>query len=358
LKKKTFYYSAILIVVLYYLVISLSSCNKDVNPVKPNDTLPPVKPPDTISRYIWTPYWFNSELFNLYAADTNALYIIGNNLLLFFNGVNLSLYNLNDPNFAVVNVYGYDKNNIFVYGQTVNNNIILPEIKKITNGNINTYLLDNDYSLPLDILVTGPNQAWFSSYNKNRLYYFDNGTIKKYSITDNDSISSGIFYLNKNNELFVFARKLIYATHGFLYSYKYINDNFQLLSSDCYDILNPDCLQDFIIRCGSDAIMIGYNTLIRYFNGNEWVLHSNLDSIGPVKIGGISKDSLVALFTPSNIYTYGGIKWRLENDAPHLIIQNIRSSIEAKFGNIYMTYWDDVLGGYINIGRPNKNLKK
>jgi len=78
-------------VVLYYLVISFSSCNKDVNPVKSIDTLSPVKPPDTISRYIWTPYWFTSELFNLYAADTNALYIIGNNQLLFFNGVNLSL---------------------------------------------------------------------------------------------------------------------------------------------------------------------------------------------------------------------------------------------------------------------------
>ena len=133
----------------YYLfitvfIIILTSCNKKENPISSPE--PPINPPDTVSRYIWTATRLLTPMFNVYAADTNLLYIVGNGQLFTFDGTNVSLINLNDPNFLVFNVYGFDKNNIFVTGDGYNNNSEVPMVKKITNGNIESFILDNEDS--------------------------------------------------------------------------------------------------------------------------------------------------------------------------------------------------------------------
>jgi hypothetical protein len=96
-----------------------------------------------------------------------------------------------------------------------------------------------------------------------------------------------------------------------------------------------------------------------YFNESEWVYHSETpESVIPFKIGGVSKDSLVAFcMSWSGIYTYNGVKWRKENGSPWLEPPfGLHTNIETKFGNVYFTYWDQILGmsGYVIIGKPNK----
>lgn len=351
------------IVILFIVIfISMSSCSKE-DPVSPPE--PPINPPDTVSRYIWTVTRLLTSMFNVYAADTNILYIVGNGQLLIFDGNNISPFNLNDPNFGVLNVYGYDKNNIFVTGYTINNNLILPTVKKITNGAIESFILDNEDSGIYDLLVTSPNQAWFSSYTKSKVYYFSSGTITEHRISDNDSITKGKFYKNIYNEIFIFALKINSSYTGFVYTYKFSGGTFHFQRQDCYNSSDENCLTDVIYRCGDDAIMLtdfDHGKPIRYFNGSEWVMHSYMQAPEPTvafRIGGVSKDSLVAFCLPrKDIYTYNGVKWRKENGSPFLEegSTGFYKNIETKFGNVYFTFWDYDIGifGYVIIGKPNK----
>jgi len=339
-------------------IIILTSCNKEENPIYPPE--PPINPPDTVSRYIWSVNRVPTLMFNVYAADTNLLYIeTYNDNLLIFDGLNISPFNFNDPNFKTLTVYGYDKNNIFVAGYTINGLLILPTVKKITNGNIESYILDNEESKINDLLVTGPNQAWFSSDTKSKVYYFNNGIITEHRLSNNDSIADGKFYKNAYNEIFVFAKHYTFNYTGFLYTYKFTGQNFQFLRKDCLQSNDINCLSDVIFRCGNDVIMLMDLPILKYFNGIEWIVHSEtLNSVIPYKIGGVSKDSLVVFCAPwREIYTYNGVKWRKENGSPFLDPStNYYTNIETKFENVYFTYYQEfgIFGGHIIIGRPNK----
>ena len=345
-------------IIVFIIILVFTSCNKDESPISPPE--PPVNPPDTISRYIWTVKRFPPLMFNVYAADTNLLYIEAyNDNLLIYDGSNISPFIFNDPNFRTLNVYGYDKNNIFVAGYTINVLSILPTVKKVTNGNIESFILDNEESKINDLLVTGPNQAWFSSYSKSKVYYFNSGIITEHRLSNNDSIADGIFYKNANNEIFVFAKHYTSSDTGYLYTYKLTGQNFQFLRKDCLQLHNINCLSEFIFRCGTDAIMLTGLPIIKYFNGTEWIVHSELlGSVIPFKIGGVSKDSLVVFCAPwREIYTYNGVKWRKENGSPFLDSStDYYTNIETKFGNVYFTYFYEleIFGGHIIIGRPNR----
>jgi hypothetical protein len=362
MKKRTIQ-SVLIFSVIFYIITSFCACDKE-NPVIP-PTPPPPPGPDTVSRYIWTMIHFGSYMYDVYAADTDKIFIVGNAQLLWYNGSSMSSYELYDPQFEVSTVYGYDKNNIFVAGEYVFSPHRLPIIKKITNNAVSSYTIGDTGSIINDMLVTGPNQAWFSEVQKNKVYFFNNGLVTTYTLYGNDSIKNGIFYLNPSNELFVFAADTYDPlAHGTFFTYKFINGDFVLQRTDCFG--NFPCNMSIIFRCGKDAIMSEYETnrcLTKYFNGTEWVEHSFLDSVwGPFyKIGGISKDSLIGYNRFDKIYTYGGTKWRKENNSPVLRgdLYGRRTNIEMKFGNIYFTYIDTYTGGFtcFLIGRPNKNLK-
>ena len=209
------------------------------------------------------------------------------------------------------------------------------------------------------MLIIGPNQAWFSSFTKSKVYYFNSGTITEYRISDNDSIAEGIFYKNAYDEIFVFPKQYTFYSTGFLYTYKFTGQEFQFLRKDCYHSYDENCLSDLIYRCGNDALMLTNFPKLYYFNGSEWVYHSETpETVIPFKIGGVSKDSLVTFcMSWSGIYTYNGVKWRKENGSPWLEPPfGLHTNIEMKFGNVYFTYWDQILGllGYIIIGKPNQ----
>jgi hypothetical protein len=355
--------SVLIIIICYSLIISLCSCNKDENPVKPVDPPPPPSGPDTLSRYKWTIDDLRMTLRNLYVADTNKIYIQAFFGLILYNGTNWNSI-INEPNiFQVRNVYGYGKNDIFVPGYTRKGYLYVPTIKKISNNNIQTYTYENEQNMSNDILVIGPDQAWFSSDYESKVYYYDNGNITVYRLSNNDSISAGTFYLDGNNNLFVFASdKRFNYFFGNLYVYKYEGNIFSLIKTYKLDYNSGESKSHFIWQCGKDAIMLPFqkNQKIYYFNGDDFIFHSNpTDSFLPYKIGGISKDSLVALsYWRNDMYTFGSNKWRRENSSPFILTaDNEFSKIETKFGNIYLTNCDAYyLNGWISIGKPNKSI--
>jgi hypothetical protein len=363
-KRKSIIY-VLSLLFLCYLIISLCSCNKE-NPVIPPEP-PPPQGPDTVSQYVYTTFnHLGGFLSNVYAVDTDKVFIIGNSQLLLYNGHNVEEYPLNDPNmFKPYDVSGYDKNNIFIYGEYVINwSKVLPIFKKITNGVITTYTIGDTGHTINDFIVAGPNQAWFSDCKSSKIYYFNNDLISEYRLSENDSIKWGILYLSPDKELYVFAIHDLNIQTGTFYTYKFVDGNFILLRTDCYDEF--PCNTNRIFRCGKDIIMTSkYNFCkTKYFDGNEWVFHSNQDTIdNPYKLGGISKDSLIGLFGNEKLYTYGVNKrWRVENGSPLLrgaFWKSPKCNIEMKFGNIYFTYRDYDFGIYtfFIIGRPNKNFK-
>lgn len=370
---------------LLVLVISvyLYSCNE--KPTEPPPPPPPVVEPDTVSRYIWTAHYTGLRgIIMVYAADTNYVYITTDSYkLLYWNGNNFGLYNLNDPNFFVANVYGYGKDVIFVSGWKTKYGQDLPFVKKITNGVISDIQLDTVETYIYDQLILGPDEAWFSSFITNAVYHYKNGNVKKYKSYTNDSLITGVFYKNANNEIYLFQRqpdiinpkslskeqKLQHMLErksygpGTMYSFKFENDKFNLLSSQCYGAEDPDCFTILIFQCGNDALMVSNIDKISVFNGYNWQRHSYLDSsnTSPQKIGGVSKDSLV-IFTINYgyLFTYNGTKWRIENNSPIIFPPSLgHSNVEAKFGNVYFCYYSNLTNelGLFYVGKPNKNFK-
>jgi hypothetical protein len=351
----------LLIIVLYSLVTLLSSCNKDENPVKPIDPPPPPIGPDTVSRYKWTVQQTYLSLFNLYAADTNEVYVVMNNSLVVFRGTNFYSI-INNQNTLVKNVYGYDKNNIIATGFSYKDGNYLPCVYKLTNGNIQTFIYENECNITLDLLVTGPNQAWLSSFCESKVYYFDNGTLNIYRLSENDTINNGIFYIDQNKNVFVFAHKFPTAPNDTLFTYKFNGNGFELFRTDCINYSSPDGKNPKLSRCGRDLVMLPYSTLqnLYYFSGYDWVYHSSpSDSVRPKKVGGLNRDTLIALCMPlNNLCIYSGGKWRRENDSPYFKGGvDVSSNVEVKFGNVYLTSCDyfNLLGWFL-VGKPNKNI--
>jgi hypothetical protein len=372
---------ALIIVVVFY---GLFSCSEKPTEPPPPPPPPPVEP-DTVSRYIWNAYPTGiAGIYNVYAADTNLVYIIvASAKLLYWNGTGYGMYNLNDPGFYAANVYGFGKNDIFVSGWKTKNGIDIPFVKKITNGVISDIQLDTVETYIYDQLILGPDEGWFSSFLTNAVYHYKDGNVKKYNSYVNDSIITGVFYINANKEIHLFQRQPDYSSlnkqnrnqvradlmerksygPGTMYSFKLVNDTFELISSQCYGASKPNCFTILIYQCGNDALMVSNIEKISVFNGYNWERHSQFDSLDTFaqKIGGVSKDSLVAFtLNHGKLYTYNGIKWRIENNTPWIPPPGLsHSNIEAKFGNIYFCYYSDFDSerGKFYVGKPNKNFK-
>jgi hypothetical protein len=369
--------------IIFILIIIISticgSCNEEL--VEPPPPPPPVEP-DTVSRYVWYTYkTVVKELYNIYAADTNLVYIQWSDKLIYWNGVQYYPFHLNDNNFRVTNLYGYGKDILFVSGYKILNGLDIPYVKKVVNGAITDIMLDSSEGYIGNHRIIGPDEAWFSSFLTNVVYHYKNGGIKKYKTNVNDSLRGGAFYSNANGDLFLsqvhlsstsnktksqirmdVITKNVY-TPGTLYNFKFQDDSFNLISTQCYNPYDINCSSLLISQCGNDALMVSFIDKISIFNGSSWEKHSSFDTIDTFaqRIGGISKDSLVA-FTLNfgSLYTYNGKKWRYENNSPLYVFPSLGfSNVEAKFGNIYFCYYSSLSNdpAIFYVGRPNKLLK-
>jgi hypothetical protein len=331
------------------------SCNKE-NPV----VTPPPEQPDTTNRFNWSrTQLINLPVLGLYVADSNNIYINAFGNCVFYDGNSFKIFNFQDPSYLHSKVYGYDKNNIFFVGD----NTLFPILKKLTNTVIKSYIIDSLFSSGVDIKVMGPDQAWISVADIGKVYYFDHGTITSYRLDVSDSVSYGHFYKNKFGELFVFAVKGLGS--GLLYSYKFTNNEFELLRIDCYSNVSSGCLTSNFFNCGDDILLFANKNgkdELYYFNGGEWVSFcETVTGLYPYRLGGWSKDSLISLYVSKydqnySIYTWNGINWRKENiyffTRPNQGLYPV--SLEVNNGNIYITYDNELpLESFLIIGKPN-----
>jgi len=355
-KKKSILF-VLIIICVNFTVLVISSCHKDENPVNPVDP-PPTIVPDTVSKYIWYLYRIPLKAYNIYVADTNKVYVTSiYRSLSLFDGTAVMPYNLNDPEFKVQEVSGFGTDDIFVLGFYLINNNRLPVLKKITNNIITSFSIADTGVVIGDFIVAGVNQAWFCEETKSIIYYFNNGLINSYKIAESDTLKFGKFYLNKDNELYLFTIDDYTQPTGKFFTHKLINNNFILQKIDCWG--NFPCNTIYIFRCNNDLLMSdNYYGNLKSFNGTDWVYHSISDSTPRfTKLGGVSKDSLVGFSSVNNkVYTYGNnTKWRKENNSPELSgdFYYTVANLELKSGNVYFTYT-----GYYDflvVGKPNKH---
>ena len=359
--KIKFIFAVPIISILLYLIISSSSCDNE-NPIIPP---PPITPPDTVSRFIWNKIHVGGPIRDIYVADTNDIYIDKGTACQHFDGNSFYYINFQEPNFGLESISGYDKNNIFFMGTTIlNGSEKIGKLKKYSNGIITTFILDTSKGGNYVMEVIGPNQVWISLTN-NYVIFFNDGNFTKYILEANPRIIEPILFNNKNNILYAFPIKNILDSFE-IHTLKFNGMGFDLLKTDCLNWQNPVCLTQNMLRCGDDLIMtkIYSENKLYYFNGNNWIYHSQFDSTNTsaYKIGGWSKDSLIAMCLPRNgIYTYNGKKWRYENGSPILnppgppLVSNIR----IKYDKVFLHYFDGINTNdtYLIIGKPNKNIR-
>ncbi len=240
-------------------------------------------------------------------------------------------------------VKGYDQNNVFFGGGHVSNKN--PVLKKWENGSITTYPILNDSGISIhDILTFGANQAWVTTVGSNNIYKFNTGQYIKYVL--DDSIKNAKFFKNASGDLFVFGvyteRNINNTISEVLYSYKFENDSFVLVSKDSIYPATPKT--DYLMNCGTDMFMISspdqFNQ-IYLFNGNKWEYYITAPEYNISNIGGISKNYFVTFFASRlSIYMWNG-NWRKEdslkfpNYPPFFSIGS--SSIIINNRNVYFT---------------------
>ena len=309
---------------------------------------------DTVDYYDWDSVYIGGLLLNVYVADSNNIWIASIPGGYFYDGTSMSYLNLGSE-FRLYNLGGYDKQNIFYGGRSsIINNESMSTMKKSTNGVITTtIILDSTGGNVFDVFVENQDNAWFSTELSNNIFNYTNGNINKYTL--NEDARRGWFFRNPAGNLYYFGFDFNASEPDLLFTYKFDENNFNLIKTDTMN-LNGGGLSEYIFRCGDDAVM-GYSRNYYYFTGSEWAFHSS--NVGPLKLGGFSKDSLVSMTNPfSDFYIYGSDhKWRIENDKPGLPLSAdlLHTNLMIVEGRVYTTFYSyNTAQSYLIIGKPTK----
>lgn len=328
------------IYLILFPVFILLACEKDLVSIQtpPPDT-------DTLDRYEWSidtiyGYAFN----NIYVADSNNVFITSPLSLVYYNGETYSPINVNDPDFRFRGVSGFDRNNVFVGGNSVSSNN--PVLKKIENTSVSSYeIIGGASSFIADIFDVGLNQAWLSISERNSVYFFNSGVFIPNAL--DSGVRGGGFFRDSLNTLYYIGMKTFLNNNYRYYFYKYANDYFELINIDSVNTVSE--LYGTFMKCGSDLIALG-RTSIYYFTNGRWVKLCNTPKFLPITICGTSKNHLVCYGQTSDItgaiFTWDGEKWHEEKSQriPDIFYYAVRSTMVNGKVNI-------IISDNYNLGR-------
>jgi hypothetical protein len=325
----------------------LYSCKDD--PVNP----PPI-PQDTSDIYDWKVIDVGGILVDVYVADSLNVYLNTGTIPYLYNGDTVQPFDLHDPTFILNGINGFDKNNIFFGGG--NPNVTRnPSIKKYSYGSITTYTINTDSTYYIgSMLVEGPDRAWIGTQGGRKVYYFDSGIFSEYIL--DDTLLFPFFYRDNQGSLYIFANTKENGKE-YLSVYKNVSNIFEFIRKDL--ISYPSEKIPLLYECGSDLVMTAdrnYYNKLYYFNGYDWIYYMTSDfSIS--KLGGKSKNNLIALNIHPSIWIYNEEKWDKEDS----LILNIYGSyysygghIKIKDDRVYFVMQFQNLDSKLIIGKLNK----
>jgi hypothetical protein len=365
LKKSIF--CVLLYLVVPFLLVSFYSCSD--NPV--NNNIDNQNEIDTNSKYDWTYQYTNGWLYGFYIADTANIFFAAEPTPLFYNGNEFKTLDLHDPHFICFGPTGYDKNTVY-FGGRENYSLQYGPLafKKWSNGNVNSYVItDDSLNNVNDMLIVGYDKLWISPGYNNRIYYFDNGTITTYYLSDT-GITRGHFYKDKNQIIHLFKYKQDRKNgKNYLYHYEYQNDEFMRISIDS-NILGQGHDGWFIglFQCGDDLIMPSY-IYTYYFDGNNWqILFDQRQIMPPFNIQinnmcGTSKDNLLIYSNGwggnSSIFIYRDKKWSWERSIFYQTppIRDFMNCFQIYKDRVYDDFSSTYYYSVLNKGKLKTNYK-
>ncbi len=357
MKIKNSLYGIIISVILS--VFFISGCGKD-NPVIP----PPPPPQDTADVYDWS-YLEMDNMLDLFVYDTNNIYTMHGIGVYCWDGKgNGKLINLMDPNFYDNYADNYESN-IYIAGvKRIAGDLLIPCVKKVVNNNVvaSFELPYYDTSSVWRILTVGYDKFWLTQWRHNSVYYFDNGNFKKYELDSGMMFS--YMHQDKYGNTYLFSHLVIInppnPKYSFRYSYKFENDNFNLLCKDSVALEN----YYRIYECGDEILSVDDFFDINYFNGISWIPFLQTPGVNNIELGGLGLNYIVSFVNDANwmnVYIWNGTTFRKEKYLETLLLNNqigMRTDVPAQ---IFLS--DDIVyipvpDEYVLIGRPKNNPQK
>lgn len=231
---------------------------------------------DTIPQYEWRMEFLPGRILgDLLVIDTSNIFLTSNPKVLKYDG---NQFIEIDPGFDFQsNVIGsYDNQTIYFGGRIRNSPLSEGAILiKYLNGIQEVFQVPFDStSLISHYYFEGPNKFWFSA-GSNDVFYFDHGNFRRYSIKYKGS--SGFFYGDQANNLFLFRSRFEIPGEDILDTYKYnpVLDSFELIISDPLYEKNGTDLAPIFALCGNDVVSTGYHSF-SYFTGSRWLQYIDM----------------------------------------------------------------------------------
>jgi hypothetical protein len=213
-----------LIIVLFALMVVISSCSDEENPVNQNDG--PYQ--FDSARYEWrTDTLYNSLLGSLFGFDTSHVYMLGTHSLNIYNGENYSSHFFGDLYFNVIG--GLDNSNIYIGGSYPNGDYRLMKWDGSTFTDIPVPSdTSQDYGLTA-ILVQSQNEIWLGTLGK--IFFVDGTSFKVYKIDSASAISKFTF---DNGVLLASGRRYLCPSNcdAETYVYKFENSSWTRVFSE------------------------------------------------------------------------------------------------------------------------------
>jgi len=349
-----------IIISVLFSVFFISGCGND-NPV-----IPPPPPQDTADVYDWS-YLEMDNMLDLFVYDTNNIYTMHGIGVYWWDGKgNGKLLNLMDPNFYDNYADNYESN-IYIYiagVKRIAGDLLIPCVKKVINNNVvaSFELPYYDTSSVWRILTVGYDKFWLTQWRHNSVYYFDNGTFKKYELDSGMMFS--YMHQDKYGNIYLFSYLVIInpptPKYSFRYSYKFENDKFTLLCKD--SVIGENYYR--IYECGNEVLSVDAFFDINHFNGNSWSPILETPGIENFELGGLGLNYIVSfVYDPywSNVYIWNGTTFRKEKSLDTLLMNNhiglttgLLSQIYLRENIVYIPVPDE----HVLIGRPKNNPQK
>lgn len=338
---------SILLISAITALFILSSCGDDaVVPPSVNEFDPP--------RYNWTVDTINADLSDIWAADSNNVFLSDVlRGLFYYNGITYQIFNY-PPGVAVDAMDGYDKNNVFLGGS-----IGSPPARYLNlikwNGSVFEQIYVSDTNSPhaiISIFVKSPLEIWFGTTG---------GRVYRYN-----GISVDVFYfdsLKRINPIFedeggniCFGGNTFYPDFQNLDSvvvdiHRYQNNFWQNIYTRTYTKENLQT--GYAIRNAEREIMgTSMNTLSK-FTGNDFQPLSNVGSylLFPDYFGISSSDLICGALktggTNYELFHWNGQKWSKEE----IILKDLPVSPFGLGNKYYIACYDRLFDrSYIHRG--------
>jgi len=252
----------VLLVIISIFTFSIYSCNKE-NPTTSNN--PGIVDSNIFEWHVDTIH--EIPMGDFYVADSNNIFIPGNQKSVYIKNGTVNYIDHNDNNFGCNCVNGSNINNVF-FGGTAKSTF-RPLLKK-WNGSglidINVPIDSNTYIA--NILALSDNDIWMTTPRTSIdcfVIHFLNGSFF-YSHLEHTS-TGGLLFMDNFGVLYMLSGKPATNNYEYVYVLKYENDTWNKITSD--SVSNTSEIGGYIGFSG-DKILRGGNSGIYYFTGNSW----------------------------------------------------------------------------------------